>query len=56
MNKIMVKSGSTWAQELIWLLGNNLDFATAKEKIQQTRAPLLELSSVLVEEHTEWIA
>ena len=37
--------GSTWAQEMIWLLGNNLDYDGAK-KIQLMRTPLLEMSAI----------
>lgn len=36
------RTGSTWCQEMIWLIGNNLDFDNAKNTIQQIRAPLLE--------------
>lgn len=39
------RTGSTWAQEMIWLLGNNLDYEGAKA-LQQVRTPLLELSAL----------
>ncbi|XP_055586748.1 luciferin sulfotransferase [Uranotaenia lowii] len=39
------RTGSTWAQEMIWLLGNDLDYEGAKN-IQQVRTPLLELSAI----------
>lgn len=47
-------SGSTWAQELIWLLCNNLDFEGAK-KPQFIRSPLLELSALFAINHNEWL-
>lgn len=34
--------GSTWLQEMVWLIGNNLDFTTAENTLQQIRAPLIE--------------
>jgi hypothetical protein len=40
---------------MIWLLGNNLDFDKAKSTIQQARVPLLELSAVFSEDHTDWL-
>ncbi|XP_018577024.1 sulfotransferase 1 family member D1-like [Anoplophora glabripennis] len=43
------RTGSTWCQEMIWLIGNNLDFDTAKSTLQQFRAPLLESSASLYE-------
>lgn len=36
------RTGSTWCQEMIWLIGNDLDFETARNTIQQIRAPLIE--------------
>ncbi|CAH0554474.1 unnamed protein product [Brassicogethes aeneus] len=41
------RTGSTWCQEMIWLLGNDLDFKSAQTLPQQIRAPLLELSSLM---------
>ncbi|XP_055376533.1 luciferin sulfotransferase [Condylostylus longicornis] len=49
------RTGSTWAQEMIWLLGNGLDFEGAKQ-IQQIRSPLLELTAIFGEDHHEWVA
>ncbi|KAJ8914570.1 hypothetical protein NQ315_010034 [Exocentrus adspersus] len=43
------RTGSTWCQEMIWLIGNNLDLDTARNTLQQFRAPLLETSAVLFE-------
>ncbi|XP_046982108.1 luciferin sulfotransferase-like [Schistocerca americana] len=36
------KSGTTWTQELVWLLMNDLDFETAKEMCVTKRFPYLE--------------
>lgn len=38
------RSGTTWTQELVWLLSNNLDFKTAKTKFLSERFPFLEFS------------
>ncbi|XP_044271320.1 luciferin sulfotransferase [Tribolium madens] len=43
------RTGSTWCQEMIWLIGNDLDFETARNTIQQIRAPLIEMSTVLIQ-------
>ncbi|XP_059490649.1 luciferin sulfotransferase-like [Neocloeon triangulifer] len=40
------RTGSTWTQEMVWLLGNDLDFQGAK-MLQQLRAPVLELTALL---------
>ncbi|EZA50543.1 Sulfotransferase 1C4 [Ooceraea biroi] len=37
------RSGTTWTQELVWLLSNNLDFDTAKKNLLAERFPFLEL-------------
>lgn len=37
-----LKTGSTWAQELIWLLNKNLDFDTARNKLISERFPCFE--------------
>ena len=36
------KSGITWAQELVWLIANDLDFKTAKTKSISDRFPYFE--------------
>lgn len=36
------RTGSTWCQEMIWLLSNDLDFDAARNTLQQIRAPLIE--------------
>lgn len=48
------RTGSTWAQEMVWLLGNRLDFEGAKQ-MQQLRSPLIELSALFSEDHHEWV-
>lgn len=40
------KAGSTWSQEMIWLLNNDLNFEKAKKKSLQDRFPFLEYDSV----------
>lgn len=51
---INTQTGSTWAQEMVWLLGNNLDYEAAKQ-LQVTRSPLLELTAIFAEDHTDWL-
>lgn len=48
------RTGSTWAQEIVWLLCNNLDFVGCKSQLQATRAPLLELSAIF-QDHTDFL-
>ncbi|XP_063706115.1 luciferin sulfotransferase-like [Culicoides brevitarsis] len=48
------RTGSTWAQEMVWLLGNNLDYDSARQ-IQIARTPLLELSAIFGEDHADWL-
>ncbi|PSN34020.1 hypothetical protein C0J52_19861 [Blattella germanica] len=38
------KCGTTWTQEMVWLLMNNLDFETARATKLDERAPFLEYS------------
>ncbi|GBP27752.1 Estrogen sulfotransferase [Eumeta japonica] len=47
------RTGSTWAQEMVWLIGHDLDYEGAKS-IQQIRCPLVELSCIMVDGHAEW--
>lgn len=52
------RTGSTWLQEILWLLGNDLDFETAQTSVQQLRCSLLELSGLYPEENHpagEWV-
>lgn len=48
------RTGSTWAQEMIWLLGNGLDYDGARQ-MQQVRCPLMELSALFGEDHHDWV-
>lgn len=36
------RSGTTWTQELVWLVANNLDFETARNKLLTERFPFFE--------------
>ncbi|XP_017774558.1 PREDICTED: sulfotransferase 1C2-like [Nicrophorus vespilloides] len=49
------RTGSTWTQEMVWLIGNELDFEQARKTIQQLRAPMIELSTYFAE-YTNFIA
>lgn len=46
------RAGSTWAQEMVWLLGNNLDYEAARNQLQQVRTPLLELSAIFSDDRS----
>uniref|UniRef100_A0A182IP82 Sulfotransferase domain-containing protein n=1 Tax=Anopheles atroparvus TaxID=41427 RepID=A0A182IP82_ANOAO len=46
------RAGSTWAQEMVWLLGNNLDYEAARSQLQQVRTPLLELSAIFSDDRS----
>lgn len=37
-----MKSGTTWTQELAWLILNNYDFETASRKVLMERSPYVE--------------
>ncbi|KAJ1531903.1 hypothetical protein ONE63_000547 [Megalurothrips usitatus] len=41
------RTGSTWTQEMVWCIGNDLDFERAKKLIQQFRTPRIELTALL---------
>ncbi|KAJ8982716.1 hypothetical protein NQ317_019507 [Molorchus minor] len=43
------RTGSTWCQEMVWLIGNNLDFDTALNTLQLYRSPIIEASVILYE-------
>ncbi|KAJ2941483.1 hypothetical protein O0L34_g14530 [Tuta absoluta] len=47
------RTGSTWCQEMVWLIGHDLDYEGAKS-LQQIRCPLVELSCIMVDGHAEW--
>ncbi|EDW83235.1 uncharacterized protein Dwil_GK22430 [Drosophila willistoni] len=49
------RTGSTWAQEMVWLLGHQLDYEAAKEDIR-SRAPLIELSALFSTDHHQWVS
>lgn len=49
------RTGSTWAQEIVWLLCNNMDFEKCKSQMQATRAPLLELSALFHDDHKDFL-
>ncbi|CAB3235052.1 unnamed protein product [Arctia plantaginis] len=36
------RSGTTWTQELVWLVANDFDYATAKSKVLMQRFPFVE--------------
>lgn len=44
------RTGSTWLQEILWLLGNDLDYEHAKNIVQQVRTPTLELTCLFSDE------
>ncbi|XP_035433286.1 sulfotransferase 1E1 [Spodoptera frugiperda] len=49
------RSGTTWVQELVWLVANNMDFKTAKDKPLYKRFPMLEISTHIPEIAVELI-
>ncbi|XP_034659949.1 luciferin sulfotransferase [Drosophila subobscura] len=49
------RTGSTWAQEMVWLLGHELDYVAAEQDIRM-RSPLLELSALFSTDHHEMVA
>ncbi|CAL4122058.1 unnamed protein product, partial [Meganyctiphanes norvegica] len=40
------KCGTTWTQEIVWCMRNNLDFQAAEEKALWIRAPFLEFDAI----------
>jgi len=36
------RSGTTWTQEMIWLIANNLDFEQAEQRLLTERFPFFE--------------
>ncbi|XP_053692427.1 sulfotransferase 1B1-like [Sabethes cyaneus] len=40
------KSGTTWCQELVWLVCNDLNFSAAKSESLRTRFPFLDISLI----------
>jgi len=49
------RTGSTWAQEMVWLLGHQLDYEAAKQLLTQ-RSPMIELSALFSTDHHQWVA
>ncbi|XP_034117394.1 luciferin sulfotransferase [Drosophila nasuta] len=49
------RTGSTWAQEMVWLLGNQLDYEAAKQQLSQ-RSPMIELSALFSTDHHKWVS
>merc|ERR1719474_638231 len=47
------KCGTTWTQEMVWNIVNNLDFQTAKSTSLEDRIPFLELSGLLEPWHKD---
>ena len=39
--------GTTWTQEMVWCIMNNLDFKTAKQSILEKRVPYFEYFVVI---------
>ncbi|PSN52265.1 hypothetical protein C0J52_08332 [Blattella germanica] len=46
-------TGTTWTQEMVWLLMNNLDYDTAKKEKLVDRSPYMEYSCLISKEETE---
>ncbi|XP_053686575.1 luciferin sulfotransferase-like [Sabethes cyaneus] len=40
------KSGTTWVQEMVWLICNDLDFDKARATVIRDRSPFLEVSTI----------
>jgi len=49
------KCGTTWTQEMVWNIVNNLDLKTAKSQSLEERVPFLELTALLEGRHTETV-
>lgn len=51
------RTGSTWLQEILWLLGNDLDFEKARSTVQQIRNPTLEISCLFSDDKdkADWL-
>ncbi|XP_055529166.1 luciferin sulfotransferase-like [Wyeomyia smithii] len=51
------KSGTTWVQEMVWLICNDLDFDKARATVIRDRSPFLEVSTIFdIEEETSSFA
>ncbi|XP_070498084.1 sulfotransferase 1 family member D1-like isoform X1 [Chironomus tepperi] len=42
-----IKCGTTWTQEMLWMLNNNLDFETALSKTLAERFPFIEIGALM---------
>lgn len=51
------RTGSTWLQEILWLLGNDLNFDKSRSIVQPIRSPLLEMTSLFsdAKDKHEWM-
>jgi len=49
------RTGSTWAQEMVWLLGHKLNYVAAEQDLR-LRSPLIELSALFSTDHYETVA
>ncbi|KAK9508523.1 hypothetical protein O3M35_006063 [Rhynocoris fuscipes] len=55
------KCGTTWTQEMVWLLGNDLDYEGSKNKLLFQRFPFLEAVGIIADsqksgsEDEEWV-
>ncbi|EDV43309.1 uncharacterized protein Dana_GF16584 [Drosophila ananassae] len=49
------RTGSTWAQEMVWLLGHNSDYVAAEQDLR-IRSPLIELSALFSTDHHEAVS
>ncbi|KAK9496436.1 hypothetical protein O3M35_013276 [Rhynocoris fuscipes] len=49
------RTGSTWCQEMVWCICNDLNFEEAKSAIGQARNPLLELTSLVEGDWTQFL-
>ncbi|XP_069695752.1 luciferin sulfotransferase-like [Periplaneta americana] len=48
------RTGSTWAQEMVWCIGNDLDFDKARKVLQNLRTPVLELTALIANDEGDW--
>ncbi|GLV32779.1 Sulfotransferase 2 [Carabus blaptoides fortunei] len=49
------RTGSTWTQEMVWLIGNDFNYEGAKCSIQPVRTPLIELSAILSKDYKSFM-
>ncbi|XP_037040729.1 sulfotransferase 1C4-like [Bradysia coprophila] len=46
------RSGTTWTQEMMWLLCNDLNYEAAKETVLGARFPFFEMNALMVDENS----